>query len=262
MPRLACGSGRAGVLARSAPWSVYASVVAGSPVPVSSGGASNLYVGTYLPGEGSMFGLKHAWAQGVAEMHPRYRGMRPHQIPQLRVIDAVAAERPGLSREGALRAGGAREPAPVRDRRAGGVRRPWPCGRSQRLWLELLRRDHRNRREWVQALHLACCSRAASAWPPAWPCAAGARRSWGRSGIVVLYVTAMNAVLVSEARHNLPLMPLVAAGGAAGLAMAAARVRRPRPILEPAGEAITVRRLTPAERATYAEREPDEVLVR
>ena len=32
-------------------------------------------------------------------------------------------------------------------------------------------------------------------------------------GIVLLYVTATNAVLVSEARHNLPYMPLLAAWG-------------------------------------------------
>ena len=70
----------------------------------------------------------------------------------------------------------------------------------------------------------------------------------------------MNVVLVSEARHNLPFMPLIAAGGAAGLALAAARLRRPRPVLEPAGEAITVRRLYAGERAAYAERTPDETL--
>src|SRR5215218_3449655 len=56
----------AGLTLTMGAWSMYASIVAGRPVPVSSGGASNLYVGTYLPGDGSMFGLKHAWAQGVA----------------------------------------------------------------------------------------------------------------------------------------------------------------------------------------------------
>jgi hypothetical protein len=55
----------------------------------------------------------------------------------------------------------------------------------------------------------------------------------------------MNAVLVSEARHNLPYVPILAAGGAAGVALAAARLRRPRPVLEPATAGIRVRRLRP-----------------
>jgi len=62
---------------------------------------------------------------------------------------------------------------------------------------------------------------------------------------VLLYVTAMNAVLVSEARHNLPYVPILAAGGAAGVALAAARLRRPRPVLEPATGGSRVRRLRP-----------------
>jgi hypothetical protein len=33
-------------------------------------------------------------------------------------------------------------------------------------------------------------------------------------------VTAVNLVLVSEARHNLPVMPVLVAGGLAGLALA------------------------------------------
>jgi CHASE2 domain-containing sensor protein len=49
--------------------------------------------------------------------------------------------------------------------------------------------------------------------------------------IVLAYVTAVNVVLVSEARHNLPVMPVLVAGGAAGLAIAlrgrfGARLRR------------------------------------
>ena len=45
--------------------------------------------------------------------------------------------------------------------------------------------------------------------------------------LVPLYVTAINVVLVSEARHNLVVMPLLCAG--AGIGAAARRPRRPRP---------------------------------
>jgi hypothetical protein len=246
----------AGLVLTMGVWSVYASIVAGRPVPVSSGGASNLYVGTYLPGDGSMFGLKHAWAQGVGEMYPRYRGLRPHQIPQLRVIDAVAAERPGLSREAALRAAAIEN---IRRYAFGepGAFASMAARKVERLWTEYSVGTHRNRRDWIQALHVGLLLVGFVGL------AAGLAVRRGRSaelwalGIVLLYVTATNAVLVSEARHNLPYMPLLAVGGAAGLAMAAARVRRPRPVLEPHGGAITIRRLTPAERAAYAEPETE-----
>jgi len=47
-------------------------------------------------------------------------------------------------------------------------------------------------------------------------------------GGVLLYVTAVNALLVSEARHNLSVMPIVAATGAAGTFLAVARWRTRR----------------------------------
>ena len=47
---------------------------------------------------------------------------------------------------------------------------------------------------------------------------------------MLLYVSAMNAVLVSEARHNLSVMPIVVATGAAGVFLAAARVRERRAV--------------------------------
>jgi 4-amino-4-deoxy-L-arabinose transferase-like glycosyltransferase len=254
---LRAGAGAlAGLALTMGAWSAYASVVAGRPVPVSSGGASNLYVGTYLPGDGSMFGLKHAWAQGVAEMYPGYRGMRPHQIPQVRVIDAVAAERPGLSREAALRA------AAMENLRRYAIGEPgafatMAARKVQRLWLEYSVGTHRNRRDWIQALHVALLLIGTVGLLTGLAVTRGRSAELWAIGLVLLYITATNAVLVSEARHNLPYMPLLAAGGAAGLALAAARVRRARPVLEPHGGAITIRRLTPAERAGYAEGEHD-----
>jgi hypothetical protein len=41
-------------------------------------------------------------------------------------------------------------------------------------------------------------------------------------------------------------VPILAAGGAAGLALAAERLRRPRPVLEPATGGIRARRVRPA----------------
>lgn len=43
--------------------------------------------------------------------------------------------------------------------------------------------------------------------------------------LVFAYVTALNAVLVSEARHNLAVMPLVAVAAAAGITLVLLRRR-------------------------------------
>ena len=240
-------------------WSVYASAIAGRPVPVSSGGASNLYVGTYLPGDGTMYGLKHAWAGRVGQVHPRLRGVAPYRIPQLRVIDAVAAQRPGLDRESALRA------AALENLRRYALGDPsafagMAARKVQRLWLEYSVGNFRNRREWIEALHLALVLIGAVGLATGLAVRRGRSPELWALGLVLLYVTATNAILVSEARHNLPYLPLLAAGGAAGLALAAARLRRPRPVLEPAAEAITVRRLrqpAPAAAGRGAEELPE-----
>jgi hypothetical protein len=115
----------------------------------------------------------------------------------------------------------------------------------KRLWLEYSVGTFRNRREWIEALHLALVLVGAAGLATGLAVRRGRSPELWALGIVLLYVTATNAVLVAEARHNLPYMPLLAAGGAAGLALAAARLRRPRPVLEPATSAITVRRLRP-----------------
>jgi hypothetical protein len=46
--------------------------------------------------------------------------------------------------------------------------------------------------------------------------------------LVLAYVTATNALLVAEARHNLPVMPLLIVAGAAGFVLSFRAWRRPR----------------------------------
>ena len=84
----------AGVLVALAPWSIFASSREDRFVPVSTGGASNLYVGTYVPGDGTIFGLKRGrWAARVRTHYPHLRD-EPTWLPQLRVMDTVAATHP------------------------------------------------------------------------------------------------------------------------------------------------------------------------
>jgi hypothetical protein len=50
--------------------------------------------------------------------------------------------------------------------------------------------------------------------------------------VVVGWVTVINIVLVSEARHNLPVMPVLVAGGAAGAALAVRQRSRTRTVTD------------------------------
>ena len=205
-----------------APWAVYASSESGRFTPVSSGGASNLYVGTYLPGDGTMFGLKRA------------HGF-PATTPQQKVLDAVASRRPERDRDTALRAAAMEN---VRKYVVGD-----PIGftglavrKVDRLWLSYTLGTHRNPRDAVTAFHLllvALCFGGlafalvrrvdAAFWVPA---------------IAVLYVTLVNIALVSEARHNLPFMPVLIAGGVAGLAVAVQRSPRLTAAMRPGGSLV------------------------
>ena len=63
----------AGMLVLLAPWTVFASRRAHAFVPITDGGASTLFIATYLPGHGTIFGLKHALHAELVRRHPRYR---------------------------------------------------------------------------------------------------------------------------------------------------------------------------------------------
>ena len=230
---LVAAAALAGVLVPMAPWSAYVSSEAGRFTPVSSGGASNLYVGTFVPGDGSMFGLKREWADEVRAKYPELRDKTFNTLPQQRVIDTVAASRPERDREDALRAA-AREN--ISDHVLGD-----PIGfagmavdKVSRLWLSYSVGTYRNQRDWIRAYHLLLVAIGVIG------ITAGLVRRRGRDpalwalAIVVLYVTAVNIVLVSEARHNLPVMPILVAGGVAGLsAYSAAVASRLRPAAPP-----------------------------
>jgi hypothetical protein len=207
------------------PWTIFASSQAGQFVPLSSGGGSNLWVGTYLPGNGSMFGAKRALADEVRARNPDLAGKKWFQLRQADVIATVAARRPGLSTDAALRAEGMQN---LRDYALGdplsfagmAARKVW------RLWGGYTLGTYRNPRTWISALHLILVGLGALGLVVGF----ALRRSaamWLLGG-VLLYVTAVNAILVSEARHNLTVMPIVAATGAIGLVLGAGWVRARR----------------------------------
>jgi 4-amino-4-deoxy-L-arabinose transferase-like glycosyltransferase len=213
-----------GVLAMLAPWSAYATSKSGRFTPVSSGGASNLYVGTYLPGNGSMFGVKKAWSERTAARFPEERGKAYWRIPQSKVMATIAATYPDLDRESALRKAAA-------DNIRRYVLRD-PIGftglavrKVLRMWRQYFIGTYGERHLVVTIYHLALVIVSALALVAGLVVRRGRSPELWAIVIVIALLTAMNVVLVAEARHNMPLIPVLACGGVAGAAIAIAEVR-------------------------------------
>lgn len=85
-----------------APWCLWASHWEGRFVPVASGGGSSLFIGTYLPGDGSTYGAKRALAGELWRRRPGLRGTPAYRLRAKLVLDLVAARHPGLDRDAAL----------------------------------------------------------------------------------------------------------------------------------------------------------------
>jgi hypothetical protein len=238
LPLRAGGRGRlAGaviVLAASAaviaPWSVVASLSRGRFVPVSDGGASALYVGTYLPGGGTLIGLKRRLAVETRRRHPSVRGKRAFEIPARVVLRTVAERHPRVPERISLR----REAGHNLDRYALGQPGAFVAmmvRKAARMWLAPSRSTLRDG-PWSGVLgrivHLALLAAASLGL------VAGL---WRRRDPVLLlvaaiiaYSTLLNALLIAEARHNLPLLPALYTAGAAGWAIASwppPSIRRP-----------------------------------
>ena len=208
----------AGTILLVGPWSLYASLREGQFVPVSSGGASNFFVGTFLPGEGGLRGTKHALADETRARFPQLAGEKPFRLPMPKVLATVRERRPELGREDALRAAG------MENLRRYALGQPLDfaammAAKVERLWLHYTVGGFRDEQAGTRVVHLAIVVLALIG-----ALTAAVRRRGGAGlwllGTVLLYVTVLNAVLVSEARHNLAVMPLVAVTGVAGVAVA------------------------------------------
>ena len=209
------GAMLAGVVALVGPWSVYASAHAHHPVPVTDGGAANLFIGTYLPGNGTIFGVKRDFAAATRRVHPGARHLKTSSLPQQLVLDAVAAQYPQYpkKRDAALRAAtrdnikryALRHPA----RFAGmEVRKLW------RMWGNAYAGTHH------QAGPLALWEHRLLALFAALGLIAGLVVTRDvRLVLLALFLaltTAVDVAFVSEARHAVRLFPLLLAAGAAG----------------------------------------------
>jgi hypothetical protein len=205
----------AGVLVVILPWVAFASVNRGRLVPVSGGGPGTLFIGTYLPGEGTVVGFKRGLA-GEARAHaPDLRDVDPLRMPAGRVLDAVAARRPAEPRDAALMAEAL---ANVRRYALGDP--PGYAGMTLRKVERLWSRPFQTPQPALIAIHLALLVAGLAGL------VLGVLRREPVAVVLAAIValsTLDNMVLVPEPRHNMPLFAALVAVGAAGIA---ARLRR------------------------------------
>src|SRR3954452_6015660 len=227
--RVALGSAAAiaGVcLATMLPWLVVASTQVGQFVPVTRGDGAALFVGTYLPGNGTTFGFKRVVAAEVRRRHPRFAHVRSDAIPASFAFATQAKHTPGMSADASLRAQ-ARE-----NLRKYALGQPVAFARmmwdkAARMWLVSSRAGRKQplgslTRPLHRILIIVFAVLALVAW--AW------RRPPALTALLAImaYGTLMHAVFVSKPRYALPLLPLLAAAGLAGIAWLAIEVGRRR----------------------------------
>lgn len=192
------------------PWSVFASLNRGRLVPVSGGGPGTLFMGTYLPGEGSVAGFKRELAPEAQARYPDLRGRSPWQVPAGRILDAVALRRPEETRDAALMAEAI---ANVRRYALGDpIDYAVMTGRKVvRLWS----RPFQTTAPGLIAVHLGLVAIGLAGL------VLGVFRREPVATVLAVMIalsTLDNMVLVPEPRHTMPLMPVLVAVGVAGLA--------------------------------------------
>ncbi|MEA2245756.1 MAG: hypothetical protein QOH46_285 [Solirubrobacteraceae bacterium] len=200
-----------------APWSIYATERRNQLTPITSSSWSALFVGTYLPADGRIFGIREALGDEARAHNPRFRNIPNRNLRTQWILDAVAARHPEVGRSEALK----RET--LHNLRVYALGRPLSFAAMQvrkleRMWIGYDRGTHHAERTWILVVHLLLSAGGLAGL------LLGLRRTghpvlWAILATVVT-VTAINSFFVSEARHNVRLVPLLLAGGAAGIALA------------------------------------------
>src|SRR4051812_49140356 len=90
-----------------APWVAFVASSKHTLVPVTTGGGSNLFIGTYLPGHGTIFGLKRALGPVLRAHHPSLRHTPDFRLSEERILLGVAGGHRG-AQDGYLRDRGLR----------------------------------------------------------------------------------------------------------------------------------------------------------
>jgi hypothetical protein len=213
----------AGVLAIVGPWSAWASRRDRAFVPVTDGGTSTLFVGTYLPGHGTIFGLKHAMAREALRVHPSIRHKAIFRLREKVFLDAVAARHPRLSRDAAISA------ELHRNLRVYLLGQPVAFARMQaakvwRMWAFPFRGTFHRVGTATIWLHRALVALALAGLLGGLLL----RRSpvLGLTLLTLGITAALDTAFVAEARHAFRLMPALLAAGAGGWGLVTSDARR------------------------------------
>ena len=193
-----------------APWVGYASLRSGSLLPITETDATTLLVGAYLPGDGTTAGFKRSVADETRAHMPELRELTDLELPGAAVIETVRARRPHLGYRDAVRA------QALENVRRYAVGRPAAFAammgrKAARMW----RQPSQIRSPAADAMHRIVLVVAVAGL------LAGAL--WGPRGdlllvtSVILSSTLLHAVLVAQPRYAIPLIALLAAGGASGI---------------------------------------------
>jgi len=204
------------------PWTVYASHRQGAFTPVTEGDAPALFVGTFLPGDGTTQGMKFELGDRVKAANPHLGNVRDSRLKASDVLDYVAERRPGLPRDAALRA------EAKKNLRVYALGRPLDfahmmAAKVQRTWFLSSRAGSPEKSNVTRAYHvvlvIACLALMLVV--------AVMRRSAlvGMCLALVAYSMLLHAVFVAKPRYNLPLMALLICGGVVAGAILLERYR-------------------------------------
>ncbi len=205
-----------GAVLAIAPWSAYASDRAGEFVPVTRGSASALFVGTYLPGNGSTVGMKRSLGAAAKRRNPKLRGTADFDLEARSVLAVVADRHPGLDFNQAISLEARHNISRyVRDDPVGYA--GMMLNKVQRMWSRYARGGARHTSPLIRGWHILLVLLAVAGLVAG----IARRRSLLLACILAaaLVSTAVHMLVVSQARYNLPLMPALLAGGVAGWAM-------------------------------------------
>jgi 4-amino-4-deoxy-L-arabinose transferase-like glycosyltransferase len=198
-----------------APWTIHASLHEGSFVPVTTGGPATFFAGTYLPGNGTTFGMKRALAGEVRRARPGFERVRWQEIPATEALGVVARRNPTMEREASLSL------EARRNLRRFGLHHPFRFARMMldkagRMWSRpyhggLLGASTAERMVHLLLLAVALICLAAGL------ATRGSPVLWAIT-LSALVATGLHMVVVAQPRYNLPLMAVLFAAGAAGAA--------------------------------------------
>jgi 4-amino-4-deoxy-L-arabinose transferase-like glycosyltransferase len=233
-----------GAVLAIAPWSVYASDRAGEFVPVTRGSASALFVGTYLPGNGTTVGMKRSLGAAAKRRNPKLRGTADFDLEARSVLAVVADRHPGLDFNRAVSLEARHNISRyVRDDPVGYA--GMMLNKVQRMWSRYARGGARHTSPFIRGWHILLVLLAVAGLVAG----IARRRSLLLACILAaaLVSTAVHMLVVSQARYNLPLMPALLAGGVAGWAMFLRGQGRRRAETPAHAAAVRSSRFTPEE---------------